>query len=303
MYQVHRNGNLMTMPTKSLNAKRLKTNAKKFLRFLSLVTCQMSFVTILSACTAIGTSKPAALQITSTPQASIFLDGKHIGKTPFSSDQLNAREYQVKLAAGEATYVEKVTLGGGTLTVINRELNNNFLAQSGEVLSLVAGKKGLFVVSTPPEADLTVDGALLGKTPFFIENIQEGEHKVTLTKAGFITREFVIKTSDKYRLVAEVTQASEIAKGTGESAPNPTPASTPKVEITQTPQGFLRVRSEPSLSAPEIGRVKTGDQFEVIQETEDWLKISFQGPSRPPSERVEAGKQGWVSSQYVKKLQ
>lgn len=265
-------------------------------------TSYLLLATLLSGCTAIGTSKPAALQITSTPQASIFLDGKHIGKTPFSSDQLKAREYQVKLAAGEATYVEKVTLGGGTLTVINRELNNNFLAQSGEVLSLVADQKGFFVISQPPEADLTIDGALFGKTPFFIENIQEGEHKVTLTKAGFITREFVIKTSDKYRLVAEVTQASEIAKGTGDSTPAPTPAPIPKVEVTQTPQGFLRVRQEPSLSAPEIGRVKTGDQLEVIQETKDWIKISFQGPSRPPSERVEAGKQGWVSNQYVKKL-
>lgn len=246
--------------------------------------------TILSACTAIGISKPAALQITSTPEASIFLDGKHIGKTPFSSDQLNAREYQVKLAAGEATYVERVTLGGGTLTVINRELNNNFLAQSGEVLSLVKGKKGLFVVSQPPEADLTIDGALFGKTPLFAEKIQEGDHKVTLTKPGFITREFAIKASDKYRLVAEVSLASEIAKGTADSREAPTPAPTPKVEVTQTPQGFLRVRAEPSLSAPEIGRVKTGDQFEIIQETKDWIKIKFEE------------KQGWVSAQYTKKL-
>lgn len=269
---------------------------KANLKFILPATCYLLLATILSACTAIGTSKPAALQITSTPEASIFLDGKHIGKTPFSSDQLKAKEYQVKLAAGEATYIEKITLGSGTLTVINRELNNNFLAQSGEVLSLVAGKKGLFVVSTPSEADLTIDGALFGKTPLFAEKIQEGDHKVTLAKAGFVTREFAVKTSDKYRLVAEVTLTSEIAKATSDvakglsdSSAAPTPAPT-KVEVTQTPQGFLRVRAEPSLTAPEIGRVKTGDQLEVIQETKDWIKISFQD------------KQGWVSAQYTKKL-
>ncbi|MEK9146920.1 MAG: PEGA domain-containing protein, partial [Patescibacteria group bacterium] len=116
-----------------------KVFASKF-ELLSLVTCLLLLVTLLSACTVIGTNKPAALQITSTPEASVFLDGKHIGKTPYSSDQLRAREYLVKIAAGEATYVEKVSLREGTLTVINRELNNNFLAQSGEVLWLESGK-------------------------------------------------------------------------------------------------------------------------------------------------------------------
>ncbi|MEK9146959.1 MAG: SH3 domain-containing protein, partial [Patescibacteria group bacterium] len=92
-----------------------------------------------------------------------------------------------------------------------------------------------------------------------------------------------------YQLVADVTLASEIAKN-GPSPKSPVPPPTVKVKVEKTPQGFLRVRQEPSLSAPEIGRVKTGDELEVIQETKDWVKVQFEG------------KQGWVSSQYVKKL-
>ncbi len=265
-----------------------KVFASKF-ELLSLVTCLLLLVTLLSACTAIGTNKPAALQITSTPEASVFLDGKHIGKTPYSSDQLKAREYLVKIAAGEATYVEKVSLREGTLTVINRELNNNFLAQSGEVLWLESGKSGLFISSMPAGADVVLDGTLIGQTPLLFNEVTEGEHKVTLTKAGYLQREFAIKTSKNYQLVADVTLASEIAKN-GPSPKSPVPLPVVKVKVEKTPQGFLRVRKEPSLSAPEIGRVKTGDELELIQETKDWVKVQLEG------------KQGWVSSQYVKKV-
>ncbi|MBI2012337.1 PEGA domain-containing protein, partial [Candidatus Curtissbacteria bacterium] len=92
-------------------AQRLTTKAKlKPLKFLSLVTCHLSLVLILSGCRAIGTAKPAALQVTSTPEASVFLDGKHLGKTPFFSDQLKSGEYTLKITASEATYVERVVL-------------------------------------------------------------------------------------------------------------------------------------------------------------------------------------------------
>lgn len=243
---------------------------------------------VLSGCTAIGTSKPAALQVTSTPEASVFLDGKHVGKSPFFSDQLKSREYLVKLASGEASHTEKVILTEDTLTVINWELNNNFLAQSGEVLWLEKGQKGLFITSMPDEADIMLDGQLIGETPLKITEIEGGDHKVSLAKQGYVDREFVIKTSNKYLLVADVTLASEIA--TGEIAvPSPLPEPQ-KVEVAQTPQGFLRVRKEPSTSAPEIGRVSDGDQLEIVQETTGWIQIKFEG------------KQGWVSSQYVKKL-
>ena len=262
-----------------------KKNAKKL---LLIISCQVSIVLLLSACTAIGTTKPAALQVTSTPEASVFLDGKHIGKSPFFSDQLKAREYLVKLTSGEASYTEKVTLAEGTLTVINRELNNNFLAQSGEVLWLEEGKSGLFITSMPDEATISFDGQIIGKTPQKIEAPEEGEHKVTISRQGYIDREFSIKTSNKYLLVADVTLASEIAKG---ELASPSPLPEPKkVEVLTTPKGFLRVRKEPSTSAPEIGRVKDGDGLELVQETQGWFQIKFEG------------KQGWVSSQYVKKI-
>lgn len=251
-------------------------------------TFYLLLTTILSGCTAIGTNLPAALQITTTPEASIFLDGKHIGKTPFHSEQLQAKQYTVKLTTGEATYTEKVDLKSGTLTVINRELNNNYLAQSGETLYLESGQKGLFIVSMPDGAEIALDDQKVGKTPQKIEDIANGDHKITLSKQGYIDREFAVKTSNQYQLVADVTLASEIAKGS-QKAPTATPQ--PQMVVIQsTPQGFLRVRKEASATSAEVGRVKTGDKLEVSSETTDWIKVKFES------------KEGWISSQYTKKL-
>ena len=46
--------------------------------------------------------------------------------------------------------------------------------------------------------------------------------------------------------------------------PPASPVPVIKVQVTSTPAGFLRVRKEPSLTSAEIGRVKTGDQLEVV---------------------------------------
>lgn len=265
---------------------------RKFFKILLPVAFCLLFAFALSGCKAIGTNKPAALQVTSKPEASVFLDGKHIGKTPFFSDQLKSGKHLLKVTVADAAYVEKINLKEGTLTVVNRELNNNFMAQSGETLWLEPGMQGLFVISMPSEADLTLDGKFLGKTPFLIAKIEDGEYKIELSKDGYIKREFPIKTSSKYQLVADVTLASELAKDVGPQASAVPQPPVQKIEVLKTPQGFLRVRQEPSLTSQEVGRVATGDQLEIIQEgeTKDWIKIKF------------GDKQGWISAQYTKKL-
>ena len=278
------------MPISTLYAKRLTTNAKKKLKILLALrsfSVVGSLVLILSGCSAIGYSKPAALQVTSIPQASVFLDGKHIGKTPFYSDQLKAQEYTIKVTVSDATYVDKITLTQGTLTVVNRDLSSNFLAQSGENLSLVPSSHGFFVISWPADADITIDGKYIAKTPSLVKDLIDTEHKVLISKTGFVDREFAIKSSSKYQLLADVTLASQVAKGVSPKQASPQ-NELKQVEVTSAPQGFLRVRREPDLQSEEIGRIKSGDTAEVIQETDDYLQVKFEG------------KLGWISTQYTK---
>lgn len=274
------------MPFVTLNAKRQALNARSMLLAFSLLLS----ASVLSGCSAVGFNKPAALQITTKPEASVFLDGKHVGKTPFFSDQLKSGKHSLKITVSEASFIDEVNLTSGTLTVVNRDLAPSFLAQAGETLYLLSGKRGLFLTSMPPEADATVDGKLVSRTPILMSDITEGDHKVLITKDGYISREFAIKTTSQYQLSAQVYLASQEAKNIAEgNVPSPQPQIA-KVQVTDTPQGFLRVRQDASIGSPEIGRVKTGDQLDIVQETADWIEVKFQG------------KQGWISAQYAKKI-
>lgn len=270
------------------NRKFIVNRSSLIGKFLLPVTGYLLLGTILSGCNLIGTSKPAALQVSSVPEASVFLDGVHLGKTPFYSDQLKSGTHTIKIAASEASFVQKIDLASETLTVVNRELNDNFMAQSGEILWLEKGKDSIFISSKPEAAEVEVGGKFKGETPILIDDLDPGEHKVSVSRVGYATRQFTIKTSQKYQILADVTLASQIAKDSKNSIENV--ETIKKLEILRTPQGYLRVRQEPSLTSAEVGRVNTGDQLEIIQETEDWVKINFEG------------KLGWISVQYTKKL-
>lgn len=274
------------MPVITLNAKRLTANADK----LFLVASLLFLVTTLSGCSAIGFQKFAALQVTSTPEASVLLDGRLLGKTPFYSDQLKSGSYTLKITTSDATYLAKIELSDGTLTVVNRGLSTNFLAQAGENLSLAPSLKGIMITSLPPDADITIDGRYIGKTPAQITNIATGEHKVLVTKQAYVNREFAIKTLSKYQVIAEVTLASKVAKGLATEIAQVEASSSAKVEIAKTFQNFVNVKKEPDAAASDIGRARTGQQLDFKGENPNWLQVIFEG------------KLGWIPKEFAKKL-
>jgi len=61
-------------------------------------------------------------------------------------------------------------------------------------------------------------------------------------------------------------------------------------KIIPTGVGWLRVRSEPSLEGTEIARVNVGEEFKILGEEGDWIKI-----------KIDETTEGWVSSAYVQK--
>jgi hypothetical protein len=63
------------------------------------------------------------------------------------------------------------------------------------------------------------------------------------------------------------------------------------VKILDTGTGFLRVRSGPGTSYPEISRVTPGDVYELLDESSGWYKI-----------KLSPDVSGWVSSQFASKI-
>lgn len=49
----------------------------------------------------------------------------------------------------------------------------------------------VLIESTPPEADVLLDGAFRGKTPLFVTDLPFGEHRLRFEKPGYLPREIV----------------------------------------------------------------------------------------------------------------
>ena len=259
----------------------------------------------------------AGLKVTSTPTASIFLDGKNIGRTPYE-DKLEPGEYTIKLipeiTSGQTvSWQGKITLRPNLLTFVNRELGTTDLASGGEVLSLEkssGNETELAVFSTPEGATIELDGQDQGTAPLSLKNIKTGDHELVVSSAGFQDRPLKIRSTAGYKLIADIqlalaglgatkdtdatstTEPTGTAKTTGTQAKPTGAAGASSVTILDTPTGFLRVRVEPSTSASESGRVEPGETFPLIEEQSGWYKIEY-----------EAKKEGWISNRYAEKTE
>lgn len=274
----------------------------------------------------------AGLQVKSDPPASVFLDSRFLGRTPYE-DRIEPGEYTLKLipestASNTASWQGKVVLASNILTVVNRELGISDLSSAGEVISLekLSGKDTeISIVSIPDGASVKIDGQDQGTAPLLLRNVEPGEHEVIITSPGFVTRAVKAVATAGYKLTitvqlgiseggessvqGESTETTsegdpEITTTPGLTAtitPKPTSADStsseddperPFVEILDTPTGWLRVREEASTASDEIAKVNPGEKYPFTDEESGWIKIT-----------LSDGSEGWISGRYAEKFE
>jgi uncharacterized protein YgiM (DUF1202 family) len=155
------------------------------------------------------------------------------------------------------------------------------------VITLESGK-GVTVISTPPEAEVLIDGEVKGRTPLTLSSLGPGEHQFIINKDNFLKRSIRATLLDGYNLVIAVDLA--IAEADLTKLPVIPITQTAEVIVKKTPTGFLRVRSAPNVGSSEVFQVKPGDTLVLLEEKPNWNRI-----------RTSDGKEGWVSSSYVEK--
>lgn len=249
-------------------------------------------------------SSVAGLKVISLPSASIFLNDKLIGKTPYE-DRYPAGEYVLKLIPEEtatqaSSWQGKVVLNPSVLTYLRRDLGPSELTSAGEIVTMekVSGNEAqIAVFSSPDGAIAIVDGQEKGMTPLLLRNVTEGEHDVAVASPGFLGRTVRVQTNLSYKLVVNFQLAlSDNTEATVSASPIPKEVTVEKsntsyVLIKDTPTGFLRVRSSPSTSASETAQIKPGEKYPFLEAKSDWYKISY-----------DTGKEGWVSARYAEKI-
>jgi hypothetical protein len=193
-----------------------------------------------------------------------------------------------------------VSLIAGVETVVRYSFGDTPDTSSGDIISFEknpGSEISLVAVSDPDSAQLTIDGLEKAFTPHKTSALTAGEHELKFSLRGYEDRIVNVKTHEGYKLTAIVklrksTEVSEqeVASPEAEVATEEVKV---QIEILSTPTGFLRVRSEASTLADEVGQVNPGEKYNLISidEKTGWYEIEF-----------EAGKSGWISSQYAKKI-
>lgn len=244
-------------------------------------------------------SKTAGLLVESDPAAIVFINGEQVGRTPYESTQ-QVEEVIVKLVPEAnqplAPYETKVVLEAGIKTVVRRSFGETADTSAGEVISfekLGAGETAVSVVSSPDAAQVAVDGQIKGFTPIKISDITAGDHQLAISSPGYIDRTFSVRTVEGFRLTAIVSLAKSGDKpdelAVFEDVKAQSEETTKKVKILETDTGFLRVREEATTASKEIGQVKPGQLYDLVEENTEsgWYKIKFDD------------KEGWVSGEYA----
>jgi hypothetical protein len=243
-----------------------------------------------------------AFQVSSNQVSQVFLNSRYVGNTPLCLCDLpkliKNGDYDVKLtptSTGYKSMQQKVTIYDGVLTFLDTTFDKNSAASSQSLITLepIEDKNDsqILIVSFPDKAQVYLDSVYKGNTPILLKRITASDHEIKILKDGYGSKDLRIKTILGKRLNATITLGikKDISQPSASASPSAAPTLT-KVLILSTPTGFLRVRSEPSVSAGQVGTVSPGNVLNLLSESEGWFQI-----------QLPNGESGWVSSDYAKK--
>lgn len=245
--------------------------------------------------------KKSGIEIMSYPSAKVFLDNKEVGMTPYKNQGLKPGELAVKLITTDnKEWNRTVELKNNVDTVIDWEFGKDGQDQSGYIINMEnTGDKqtGMLVNAIPDKASVSIDGEIKGFSPIKIGNIGEGDKQITVSYPGYKSITIFVKAINNYSLIIEANLAQEKAAIANDTTPTPESSpsaqqTSPKIMVTikATETGWLRVRENPSTIGAEVGKVKPGEKYELLDENTEWYKI-----------QLGTGKSGWISTKYAEK--
>ncbi len=232
----------------------------------------------------VGKPKIASLMVESNLITSVYVDGKKVGETPYTGTY-DAREVVV----GVGNYETRVNLESGIKTVIERDFTAN--NSSGEIISFEktgGNETSLAVVTNPDSATVNLDNISRGSAPLKIDGLTAGTHNLSIGINGYKLRNFSINLVPGYKLITVVDLSpTAVTQNTKQNDTTQV-----FVKILDTPNGFLRVRSQPTTATDEIGQVRPGEKYQLVKTDSKtgWYDI-----------QLTATSSGWVSNTYAVK--
>lgn len=224
----------------------------------------------LSGCSKINLGKKqSALQVTSSPAASVYVNGSHMGQTPYFDDKLKPGQYSIRILIDNdptKDWQTQVNLNPSVVTVINRSFGIKEDESSSYILAFEPVTKKdssqLNITTVPDNVIIKVDGRPEGFSPLSLENVTEGDHALVLTAPGYQEMSINTQTKNGFRLnvAAQLARSPEIMAGSEvdtatDSAKISTPSSTLAPTAKTTPKPTSKVTPSPS---PKLSPTPSG---------------------------------------------
>ncbi len=278
------------------------------------------------------------LKILSSPNATVSVDGKVIGKTPIEGFVVSAGEHMVtlKVEGTSSMWQGKVPAFSNSKTYVDRELGASDITSSGVVFwvrkqddsplgKVLPGAKernknsGTVEITTDPIGTIIyLDNDEKGIAPLVMENVPAGEHEISAYSPGFIRRSQKIKVEEGYIVSGEIKlaidksyQKVEEPKVSTESA---SLTGTPGIseEPTPVPSGKVVPTVKPGMKSVKIKDTPTGFLRVRASASTGGAEVGRVNPGDTfviiteengwIQIEFEKGKEGWVSGQYVERL-
>lgn len=253
------------------------------------------------------------INIISTPKSVVYLDQIQVGSTPIQQ-KIKVGEYQIKLipnkeASQSATWQGKIKVYKNAVTFVGRVLGTSDISTAGEILTVTKMSSkpsrddiGEIAVESEPQGALVfLDLDEKGVAPLILTDVPKGTHELSIYLPGFIRRTLKLNVESGFRTsttvklaIDQLSQQEATKSATISNTSKNTSSSGAKsimVKIKDTPTGWLRVRSEPSVGASESAKVNPGESYALIEEIPNWYKILFNDEQ-----------EGWVAAQYSEKV-
>lgn len=257
------------------------------------------------------------INIISTPRSVVYLDQNQVGTTPIQQ-KIKVGEYLIKLipnkeASQSATWQGKIKVYKNAVTSVGRVLGTSDISTAGEISTVTKMESkpsrdniGEIAVESEPQGALVfLDLDEKGVAPLILSDVPKGTHELSIYLPGFVRRTIKLNVESGYRTSTTVKLAidqlsqqeatpsagSGQAKATTNGGASTGTAKSIMIRIKETPTGWLRVRSEPSVGASESAKVNPGESYALIEEQPNWYKILFNDEQ-----------EGWVAAQYSEKV-
>lgn len=283
-----------------------------------------------AGCSLLEFKSVAGLQVvTNDVPSSVFINGQYLNKAPLIDRSLKPGVYEIEIRPDDSTltpYETTINLRKGFVSMITwkpaalPELSGGVVLEMEELDDKQAAEVEF---ETIPDAAIIHVGERREFSPVTITDLSPGRHDFEISLPSYETQQHTLEVQPGYRLLVSVKLAKSQAieppdtsgVAAGEASNSATPAGSPTPTPPQTELGaevlgtqttkvtvvstnffqdgeeVLRVRSQPSAGGAELGFVPVGSTQQVLTEEGGWYKISF------------AGKEGWISAQFARKLE